>query len=180
MRAQVLIEHVFEEYSKKSTRPAAAVPEAKVAAPNPAPSFLDEVSMVSTGDSNSEPTTAATPDLKIELERYLAGEGGICSGDDPLSWWKVQSSLMPRDMSSHEHCLQAHEGSFPIMASIARDFLAIPATSVSVERLFSAARHVADDFRSAMKAETMTETLCVRMWIKAGLFPLVPSSERPP
>jgi hypothetical protein len=51
---------------------------------------------------------------------------------------------------------------------MARDFLAIPATSISVERLFSRSRHLCHEVRSSMKAETITQSMLTKMWIKEG------------
>ncbi|KZT64306.1 hypothetical protein DAEQUDRAFT_678804, partial [Daedalea quercina L-15889] len=62
----------------------------------------------------------------------------------------------------------AHE--FPVIAAITRDFLAIPGASVSVERLFSASRHLCVDTRSSLKAETICEAMCTKIWICSGLF----------
>ncbi|KXN84047.1 hypothetical protein AN958_00497, partial [Leucoagaricus sp. SymC.cos] len=59
---------------------------------------------------------------------------------------------------------------FHIILLIARDFLAIPGTSVAVERLFSQSRHICTDLRSSLKAATITQCLLMKMWIKAGLF----------
>jgi len=53
---------------------------------------------------------------------------------------------------------------------MARDFLAIPATSVSVERVFSKSRHICSDIRSSLKAETISEALLTKVWIRSGLF----------
>ncbi|EKM50366.1 uncharacterized protein PHACADRAFT_263627 [Phanerochaete carnosa HHB-10118-sp] len=58
---------------------------------------------------------------------------------------------------------------------MARDFLAIPATSVSVERLFSASRHLCTDLRSSFRAQTVTEAMCVKQWIRAGLLEVIPA-----
>ncbi|KAJ7261915.1 hypothetical protein C8J57DRAFT_1071614, partial [Mycena rebaudengoi] len=58
---------------------------------------------------------------------------------------------------------------FPVIARMARDFLAIPGT-ISVERLFSKSRHLRHEARGSMKAATMTEAMPMKMWIKAGLF----------
>jgi hypothetical protein len=51
---------------------------------------------------------------------------------------------------------------------MARDFLAIPGTSVSVERLFSRSRHLCHEAGGSMKAETIMKAMLTKMWIKAG------------
>lgn len=53
---------------------------------------------------------------------------------------------------------------------MARDVLAIPGASVSVERLFSKARHICADTRSSLKARSITELMCCKEWIRAGLL----------
>ena len=54
--------------------------------------------------------------------------------------------------------------------------LAIPAASVSVERLFSCARHLRTDLRCSFKAETATIAIvCMKIWIKQGLLQPVAS-----
>jgi hypothetical protein len=57
---------------------------------------------------------------------------------------------------------------------MARDFLAIPATSISVERVFSKSRHICTDLRSSLKAETISEALLSKVWIKSGLLDVHP------
>jgi len=100
---------------------------------------------------------AATPQphvmLESEIDRWCDFEGGKgTEGQNPLEWWKL------------------YGGSFPVLSRLARDFLAIPATSVSVERTFSQSRHICSDLRSSMKAETIREALLSKVWINCGLF----------
>jgi hypothetical protein len=47
------------------------------------------------------------------------------------------------------------EGSFPIVAEMAREFLAIPASGVGVERLFNQARDICTYRRHSLKPETV-------------------------
>lgn len=61
---------------------------------------------------------------------------------------------------------------------MARDILPIPATSVSVERLFSKSRHLCQDLRSSLKAETIREALLTKLWIRGGFFETVPEPKR--
>lgn len=68
-----------------------------------------------------------------------------------LSWWKTHQEL------------------YPILAQMARDYLAIMASSVPVERLFSAASLIMTKNRCAMKSESLRARLCVNAWSKCKL-----------
>jgi hypothetical protein len=57
---------------------------------------------------------------------------------------------------------------FPVLARIARDILAIPGVSISVERLFSSSKHTLSDSRSSMTAESASKTVVVKEWLKKG------------
>jgi hypothetical protein len=50
------------------------------------------------------------------------------------------------------------------------DFLAIAGTSVSVECLFSDARHLCHESRPSLKPKTISEAMLTKMWIKDGLL----------
>jgi hypothetical protein len=52
------------------------------------------------------------------------------------------------------------------IAFSARDILAIPGTSVSVERLFSSARHLSHESRASLKPRTNSEAMLTKIWIK--------------
>jgi hAT family C-terminal dimerisation region len=61
-----------------------------------------------------------------------------------------------------------------MIAKMARDYLAIPATSVSVERVFSMSRHICSDLRSSLKEDTVKMALLTKEWIHSGLFEMMP------
>lgn len=67
---------------------------------------------------------------------------------NPLEWWKGAA------------------GRFPILSRMARDFLAIPATSASSERAFSGARHTVSTFRHKLGSETLRQCMCLKTWIE--------------
>ena len=67
-------------------------------------------------------------------------------GTNVLEWWA------------------SNEKQFPALSVMARQYLGIPATSASAERLFSIAGRAFDDFRQNMKAE-MLEML---MWARVN------------
>ena len=55
------------------------------------------------------------------------------------------------------------------MARVARDILAIPGVSISVERLFSSLKHTLSDARASMTAETASVDIITKEWLKSGL-----------
>ena len=82
-------------------------------------------------------------DTSDELDSYLATP--VASQEtDVLQWWKARS----RD--------------YPHLASMARDYLAAPATSAPVERVFSGGTDIAQPKRGALHADTFRACLCLR------------------
>ena len=63
----------------------------------------------------------------------------------PLEWWRL------------------HEFELPHLAKMARQFLAMPASSAGVERLFTAAGTMHDDFRKSTKEDTLAMQLEVKI-----------------
>ncbi|KAF5378354.1 hypothetical protein D9615_002986 [Tricholomella constricta] len=148
-KAEILFKHVYEQYCK--ARPASS--QAPVQKTNSSSSFLDDVCMF--GVADPEPTSNTQVG---EVERFFASAKtfGVGEPNTPLLWWKH------------------NEREFPIIAKMARDFLAIPGTSVSVERLFSKSRHICTDLRSSLKARTIMQSLLTKVWIKSGLLKFGP------
>ena len=88
----------------------------------------------------------SSPDVVTEVDTYLAMpqvSRVTTDGDDILAWWKK------------------HSGMFPNLSKMARQFLALPASSAGVERLFSAAGRMHDSFRKSTKEVTLQAQLCV-------------------
>ncbi|KAL0236114.1 hypothetical protein GEMRC1_002696 [Eukaryota sp. GEM-RC1] len=68
----------------------------------------------------------------------------------PLSWWKN------------------HKSEFVVLASLARDFLAIPATSVPCERVFSLAGNIKNKKRSRLGDDSFTSLTLLKDWLEKG------------
>ena len=68
--------------------------------------------------------------------------------------------------------IQANATKFPIIARIARDYLAVPGAIVPVERMFSRSRHLCKDTRAPLRAKTITEVMCMREWLQTGVMDL--------
>ncbi|KIL55311.1 hypothetical protein M378DRAFT_91070, partial [Amanita muscaria Koide BX008] len=71
-----------------------------------------------------------------------------------------------------------HAPEFPVIARMARDYLAIPATSVAIERVFSKSRHICGNLRSSLKENTIRMALLTKVWIRGGLFEMMPPTVR--
>jgi hypothetical protein len=90
-----------------------------------------------------------------EVERYLA-EPPIGMKMNPLDWWK------------------GNEARFPRIAAVARDFLAIQATSVPSAQLFSKAGDVVTKKRNRLAPDTVQSILSIQSWLRNGF--LLPTS----
>ena len=89
------------------------------------------------------PAEAPAPTIESEVERYLKLPSAPMHTDF-LDWWAT------------------NENEFPALSVMARQYLGVPATSASAERLFSIAGRAFDDQRQSMK-EQMLEML---MWAR--------------
>lgn len=113
----------------------------------------------------AERKTATSPQLitahqvEAELTGFLTEEGARVAeldrdsalAQDPLAWWK------------------ANHAKYPILAHVARSLLAVPATSSSVERLFSSAGLVSSGLRGSVTADTLEMSALVRSAAKGGI-----------
>ena len=61
-----------------------------------------------------------------------------------LNWWR------------------SHEAEYPIMSQVARDYLAIPASEVDVERLFSSGRDLIGLRRHSLSIDTMRAIIIIK------------------
>jgi hypothetical protein len=89
------------------------------------------------------PVTDQVSRIKSEAQQYLELPA-VPMNTDPLEWW------------------EANEINFPALIVMALQYLGVPATSASAERLFSLAGRAFDDLRQKMKEE-MLEIL---MWAR--------------
>lgn len=86
--------------------------------------------------------------VSTEFVRYINLPLTAAKIGDCLGYWKSQQS------------------EFPCLSKMARDFLAIQATSVAVERDNSAGADLVTANRCALKANTIQATMCLKRWFK--------------
>jgi hypothetical protein len=85
-----------------------------------------------------------TGQVESELARYNSDPGSKDFNTCPLEWWEPRAS------------------SYPIIAKFARKYLAIPASSASVERLFSVAGNIITEDRNRLKPENASSVIFLR------------------
>jgi len=67
---------------------------------------------------------------------------------------------------------------FPVVASMAKMFLAVPASSVSSESTFSTGGRILDDYRSSLKPSTVQALVCASSWIRGSQSSIILVCER--
>ncbi|KAA1068401.1 hypothetical protein PGTUg99_015492 [Puccinia graminis f. sp. tritici] len=97
--------------------------------------------------------TAIPAAQENEVEAYLKADitfkdGAIDHKTTPLLWWKANCKT------------------YPTLAVIARAYLGTPASSCSVERLFSAAADVCNSSRGSFLPSTMAHSVSSLMWLR--------------
>ena len=55
---------------------------------------------------------------------------------------------------------------FPILSKVVRNYYCIPATSTSVERIFSTSGWIYDDQRANLSPDMVSKLVCLNNWIK--------------
>ena len=85
--------------------------------------------------------------ISDEVTNYLSLPLAL-ETEDPLNWWKIRSQ------------------NFPKLAKLARKYLAIPATSVSSERLFSDAGNLINAKRTNLDTKLVGQMLFLKRNIK--------------
>ncbi|KAL6538338.1 hypothetical protein OROGR_012326 [Orobanche gracilis] len=92
-----------------------------------------------------------------ELENYLstfdlgALERDTDGNNNLLKWWAKRSTI------------------FPVVATIAKEILAVPASTVSVEQAFSVGGYILDERRSRLTPQNLEAQTLLNDWVKAEL-----------
>lgn len=125
----------------------ASEPAPDEAAPQPTeeePAVKRSLLLLSSSEDSDTDEEKALPGL---LDRYKA-EPSIGMGECPLEWWAT------------------HAGAYEKLSSLARKYLATPATSVPCERLFSLAGNIIQKKRAALHSDNVNKLVCLSNWLK--------------
>ena len=89
--------------------------------------------------------TEGQPRVSNQIESYLA-LADENEDVDPLGWWQI------------------HEERYPTLARAACDYLAVQATSVPCEQMFSVAKNTISLARNRIDGENARASLCLKSW----------------
>ena len=106
---------------------------------------IDETSDLDWLDDIVLPTSQDDPQVlaskaDVEFMHYIAEPD---TKEHPLVWWKTMELV------------------FPLLSTLARKYLCIPATSVPSERIFSTAGYLVNRHRASLHADTVDMLLCL-------------------
>ena len=106
----------------------------------PKPSVLDDLLGVSSTSMDVDPSSV---NGETELNAYMRVQQ-VANDTDPLMWWKQ------------------HQQEFPRLSHMTRQYLDVPASSASPERLFKSVGLVKSDWRGSLLDTTLIDV----MWVK--------------
>lgn len=147
------VNEFLAEYDTNWAPPAAPVPVAPAPTSNAGvPSFMQGMDFLLPAPAVPPPGpvpltpvagNAAAPAVKSEAQKYLDTEFAVSftTGSDILHFWRT------------------HENQYPHLAKMARQFLGCPASSASVERIFSVAGQFYDDLRRGLGDDKLEELM---------------------
>ena len=98
--------------------------------------------------------------LDSEDEFYIS-QNRTVSDSERAKWLKQEVAPRDTDILSY---LQGREKEFPIIAQMARDHLAIPATSAALECVFSSGSDLITKKRNQLGGDNIRRLLCMRSW----------------
>ncbi|KAJ2911647.1 hypothetical protein MD484_g8767, partial [Candolleomyces efflorescens] len=160
LSARTQCEKIFEERWKRLNPPKSANMPTRPLAPSTSKTLLDidlsddEDSASPSPLSTSMPSSTSVADkpwLK-EFDKYLDGEDELEVGQSVVAWWGV------------------HARRLPTWASLAQDYLAIMASSVSSERAFSAAGITISKRRNSLKSDIVEALQVLKSLINSDLI----------
>jgi hypothetical protein len=103
-----------------------------------------------------------------ELVNYLK-EPLRASGCNIVKWWKASTICLIFHLI-YSSMNQRHSFEYPTLARMARDYLAVPASSTDSERVFSHAKLFGTDRRASLGCENFEAVQILRSALSSGLL----------
>ena len=128
---------------------------------------LRHSSLAQSGGSANIDSSGRQQDSDEEYDIYLSHRSSQ-SEKTQLALYLNEASLDIRaDIDILEHWKKVSD-QFPILASMARDILAIPISTVASESTFSIGKKLISPWRSSLKSNTIEALICLEDWIRVA------------
>jgi hypothetical protein len=116
--------------------------------------------------SSSKQTTSSMACLvSREFESFLESSASETSKSELLIYLDEANHPLNDKNFNLLHYWKVNALRFPVVSTMAKKFLAVPASSVSSESTFSCGGRVLDDYRSSLKPATVQALVCASSWI---------------
>jgi hypothetical protein len=118
-------------------------------------------------DSNAD-SNITLPSCSTHFQSFLQSSSQDASKSELLIYLDEWNEHLGNKAFNLLHWWKLNEHRYPIVPQMARNFLTIPASSVSSESTFSAAGRVPDDYRSSLLPSMVEALICSSSWIRGA------------
>lgn len=126
---------------------------------NVEPSQIDGVNCNVPAPTDDDPWAAWDQQLTIDMQNQVSAELERYLDENPIPRSKDIDILLS---------WMGNSSKYPVLSCIARDVLAIPASSVASEAAFGTAKRIISDFRSSLAPETVQALICLQDWYRVA------------
>ena len=131
------------------------------------------LSTTQSASSSKETTSSVACLVSSEFQSFLKSSASESSKSELLIYLdEANHSLNDKNFNLLQYW-KVNAFTFPVVSSMAKKFLAVPASSVSSESTFSCGGRILDDYRSSLKPATVQALVCASSWIRGSKSPLV-------
>jgi hypothetical protein len=128
-------------------------------------------STTQSASSSKETTSSMACLVSSEFQNFLESSASKTSKSELLTYLDEANHPLEDESFNLLHYWKVNAHRFPVVSSMAKKFLAVPASSVSSESTFSCGGRILDDYRSSLKPATVQALVCASSWIRGSKSP---------
>jgi len=128
-------------------------------------------STTQSASSSKETTNSVACLVSSEFQSFLESSTSESSKSELLIYLDEANHPLHDKNFNLLHYWKVNALRFPVVSSMAKKFLAVPASSVSSESTFSCGGRILDDYRSSLKPATVQALVCASSWIRGSKSP---------
>ena len=133
----------------------------------------NSLSTTQSASSSKETTSSVACLVSSEFQSFLESSVSESSKSELLIYLdEANHSLNDKNFNLLQYW-KVNALRFHVVSSMAKKFLAVPASSVSSESTFSCGGRILDDYRSSLKPATVQALVCASSWIRGSKSPPV-------